>query len=638
MDRSCTPPRWDGRHPVNDGAADASHRPRQRAARTPSASTASSVVLLTGSSTASVRSAEGSEATARKEGTPLAPPPPRLTPKLLETLCRGAIHDHASPVYNNSIDDNGDEQKVKRESTAAHRSSRCFPHILQWLHDTDTQTYSSRIEKGPQEDLMASPQLCSPGSLSAQRGSHRCNGMNAPPGLQRDSAGANTPVRQRGPVLSDTVEVSPAPRPYLAAAHDIRHPPSSSPSLVSHSPKTHPQRHLRCSRQAFPGAALFAHTAPVHRRPDLHPRAATSSSAALRPPSVSLARPSPLSSFLTPPAPLSTSTPPFRAVIGTHHHMQPPSRELLWTSSTGEGQSGDVGEGRFLLSTTPPPPTAVSMTTPAADHEDKDCRTRSISLRICSLSGLTLRVVVDRRQPVSLLADRVAQYLHVHHAHVQLKYVKTGLVFDASTTAAVAPHDTVSLRLCDLPHLTEGDVFLVVLQPRAVTTATVANVHNAARGSSLPARRGQQQQPPITTSTGVAKRRPRSRSPSHTHSSPEEVPAATAVGMRRSSVSQPSLSPPLRSRRRVSTPRPHHRHGDDADGCDAVLPSRVPAARSSTSAGRRLGGSDGDDGGGVEPPSPVSGELGGGLCSQWKGSGRSEVRVRHGVPHPTSSP
>ncbi|KAG5488334.1 hypothetical protein GH5_08562 [Leishmania sp. Ghana 2012 LV757] len=99
-----------------------------------------------------------------------------------------------------------------------------------------------------------------------------------------------------------------------------------------------------------------------------------------------------------------------------------------------------------------------------SSHSDGE---NAITLRVCTLSGVTLRVTVDRCSSVAALAQRVAQYLQLRGAQVQLKYTRTGEVFEAVPFSIKEPKTsstTRDLRLCDLPGLQPSDVFVVLLR------------------------------------------------------------------------------------------------------------------------------------------------------------------------------
>ncbi|KAG5488335.1 hypothetical protein GH5_08550 [Leishmania sp. Ghana 2012 LV757] len=99
-----------------------------------------------------------------------------------------------------------------------------------------------------------------------------------------------------------------------------------------------------------------------------------------------------------------------------------------------------------------------------SSHSDGE---NAIALRVCTLSGVTLRVTVDRCSSVAALAQRVAQYLQLRGAQVQLKYTRTGEVFEAVPFSIKEPKTsstTRDLRLCDLPGLQPSDVFVVLLR------------------------------------------------------------------------------------------------------------------------------------------------------------------------------
>ncbi|KPA75943.1 hypothetical protein ABB37_08106 [Leptomonas pyrrhocoris] len=238
--------------------------------------------------------------------------------------------------------------------------------------------------------------------------------------------------------------------------------------------------------------------------------------------------------------------------------------------------------------------------------------THNITLRICTLSGFTLRVVVDRRLPVSQLADRVAQYIHVHRAHVQLKYTKTGAVFDA--VSAVAPEEaakavnttrspssatTTSLRLCDLPNLADADVFLVLLRPQATTSADPSLLSS----SFLPPSRGFDQRSPAA-SRQVAKRQ-RTSGGGSGHSTATRKSGAAPAASAPSSLS--ASSPPHRT----------------------SFPSPLSPRRPSASAARRSSIADNNDGS-VEVDR--SGGGAGGLTATVQSGGREFMRGSYGFP------
>lgn len=112
----------------------------------------------------------------------------------------------------------------------------------------------------------------------------------------------------------------------------------------------------------------------------------------------------------------------------------------------------------------------------------------AIALRVCTLSGFTLRVVVDRRLPLAVLVDRVAGYLHLQRSQVQLKYAKTGAVFESRIM-------TEALRLCDLPQLADADVFIVVLRSTSCARTPPASSPIPPSPAFLREKQQQQQQP-----------------------------------------------------------------------------------------------------------------------------------------------
>ncbi|CAJ1986718.1 hypothetical protein LDHU3_10.0620:CDS1 [Leishmania donovani] len=108
--------------------------------------------------------------------------------------------------------------------------------------------------------------------------------------------------------------------------------------------------------------------------------------------------------------------------------------------------------------------TAASAPRATSSHGDGEDPT---ALRVCTLSGRTLRVTADRRSSVAVLAQRVVQYLKLRGAQVQLKYAQTGLVFDAGTSdisGVETSSATANMRLCDLPEFQSSDVFIVLLR------------------------------------------------------------------------------------------------------------------------------------------------------------------------------
>ncbi|CAJ1018286.1 hypothetical protein, conserved [Leishmania lindenbergi] len=185
-----------------------------------------------------------------------------------------------------------------------------------------------------------------------------------------------------------------------------------------------------------------------------------------------------------------------------------------------------------------------------------------ITLRVCTLSGLTLRVTVDQRLSAAVLAQRVAQYLQLRGAQVQLKYTRTGDVFDAASTTAKGIETSTAktnTRLCDLPGLQPSDVFVVLLR---------AQRGEPSSSSPLPSR--------LSTAGGQADRTPSSRA-----SSASSVvrlsrrPATAAKRPRQSTLapSQPALTivespPPLA--------RAHKASGIRTDASAPSLKSEPP--------------------------------------------------------------
>ncbi|KAG5484964.1 hypothetical protein LSCM1_07041 [Leishmania martiniquensis] len=107
---------------------------------------------------------------------------------------------------------------------------------------------------------------------------------------------------------------------------------------------------------------------------------------------------------------------------------------------------------------------AASIPRATSSHSDSE---NAITLRVCTLSGLTLRVTVDRCLGAVALAQHVAQYLNVRGAQVQLKYTRTGDVFDAASSSTEGPPSSsvmIGPRLCDLPGLQPFDMFVVLLR------------------------------------------------------------------------------------------------------------------------------------------------------------------------------
>ncbi|KAG5484177.1 hypothetical protein CUR178_07331 [Leishmania enriettii] len=197
-----------------------------------------------------------------------------------------------------------------------------------------------------------------------------------------------------------------------------------------------------------------------------------------------------------------------------------------------------------------------------------------IALRVCTLSGVTLRVTVNRCWSVAALAQHVAQYLQLRGAQVQLKYTRTGEVFDAVPFSIKEPRTsstTRDLRLCDLPGLQPSDVFVVLLRAQRgessssplPTRLSEAGWAASRSPSPTPSSASSRVHPPRFHNTAAKRPRQRTLTPSMPTHTIAESPSAlggahAAVGV---SAGAPVLSrkaqlPPVSDRRSSRTRSP----------------------------------------------------------------------------------
>lgn len=138
-----------------------------------------------------------------------------------------------------------------------------------------------------------------------------------------------------------------------------------------------------------------------------------------------------------------------------------------------------------------------------------------VLLRVCTLSGVTLRVTVDRRLRVTALVQAVADYLHVRADHVQLTHTRTGASFTSSapaagaeSAAAAAAAGAAAQRLCDVAGLQPEDVFVVRLRPTALLGASSVGMSTSPSPTrpTHPRRRGQRQTGAAAVAPGKRRR------------------------------------------------------------------------------------------------------------------------------------
>lgn len=184
-------------------------------------------------------------------------------------------------------------------------------------------------------------------------------------------------------------------------------------------------------------------------------------------PTVSIARDSPRRR----PTPLASMLLPFLA-SPTPRRLSVVRESTKDCSAPSPALSGALRDARTREAPPEPPlplsvqeaVTAASAPRATSSHGDGE---NPIALRVCTLSGLTLRVTADRCLSVAALAQRVAQYLQLRGAQVQLKYTRTDVVFDAASSdmrGVETASATANVRLCDLPGLQSSDVFVVLLR------------------------------------------------------------------------------------------------------------------------------------------------------------------------------
>ncbi|KPI82813.1 hypothetical protein ABL78_8173 [Leptomonas seymouri] len=674
MDRSCTPPRQSERLPVVPAAfscmnatvaADkevssfnastgADVHPRRLSPLPPeSCPSSSSIVLLSFSGqeeeasdgrhytkppvdhsctlpNASASHAVGETGNTAKTMLSAAAPAPRLTQERLEVLRSVAVDEPslARRVHTGEELDGGSE----RGTVSAHRGFHRHDRLLDWLSTAISATTSpaclpssGKVEQG---ELDMAAARCPGGSYTyTSSPSHTPPRLTAPPEDPPSTVSsitnrADAATREQLWCAFEAVTPVRKTLPFVGPCdHGDANCHSSAPS-ISRADRHHGHRH-------HGDVYASAHTAPVRRRhaqctPPVVPSPAqrsagttpprvaplvVASSPPVRPPCVCLGRPSQLASFITSPS----------TAVESHHRMcrrqnikvtAGKSVAAQMMPSAGgctllAGKSGSGGNNRGGDQKSSPPPTSCCASTDGAAHH--------VTLRICTLSGFTLRVAVDRRLPVSLLADRVAQYIHAHREHVQLKYAKTGAVFDAAAAddgfSTARASSTAALRLCDLPNLAEADVFIVLLRSQA---ATLTGLSSSASPPLL-------HQSSPSASRRAAKRRLTDDS-SHAMPIRKSGPAAAVA----------QSSSPHHSRRRMSSPpscdsdpQPcHHRHqGSKGSTCIvnrvSLSPQSTPSRPSASVAGLGSSRSNAAGGGGVGVQSSLS--LGGSKAAANRG-------------------
>ena len=467
--------------------------------------------------------------------------PVRLTQELVAALCYDTALDEA-PLDTRARGKGKATLSGQRDGSrgrSAHRRDR----VLDWLKDAPPRPdRDTPVEEGlgsltREDDGSASHEAAllhtpspPPNASPLENSPHNDLMADSAPMPAWCVSDVVTPVRQPPAPPSLDCDTSPLPLPPRPSPPRVPVQRPRASSSLSLQWNYHHGRSPRDGSGVLSREAL-AHTAPVHRRPPTLPQSQQQeqqervwpSSMTLQPPRVSLGRPSPFSSFYTrvrtaPPPPPESSV-LLASTPQRHSHVD----EKTLVANTREGDEGVLG--------------GFADTTLGGRAAD------TIALRICTLSGFTLRVVVDRRMPVARLADRVARYLHLHPAQVQLKYAKTGAVFNAADAPAENAETTTAeaqARLCDVPNLAEGDVLLVLLQPQAAHGAAATQHAKVSKLSSTSAAER-------AVSIRAGKRR--------LARSGEDAPSERYTGVADSAVasSSASSSSPHRARRRVST-------------------------------------------------------------------------------------